>query len=224
MSLTKTKLCNLALSKLGSDRLLLSDFDNDSGVLKETVDLHYDTTLEELVRMHRWNCCTSRSKLTNSTTTDPKVPLFEYKEQHSLPANFVRAIYVSDTDEVFEYGRSRVNYIIDSNKLLSNCPNIWMHYDRVPSVSEMDALFVQAFATLLAARLAVSITGSRDLYLSLLEEFNTVIMPEARRVNAFDNRELPLVDSAWLEATYTSGSSYSNSYPPFSQTSYGSFS
>jgi len=68
------------------------------------------------------------------------------------------------------------------------------------------------------------LTGERSLSLSLIEEFNKVIMPEARRINAFEKRESPTVDSEWLEATYTSGSSYSNSYPPFSQTSYGSFS
>ena len=57
MSLTKTKLCNLALSKLGSDRLLLSNFDTDTGVIKDQVDLHYTPTLEELTRKHSWNCC-----------------------------------------------------------------------------------------------------------------------------------------------------------------------
>ena len=63
MSLTKTKLCNLALSKLGSERVLLSDFDTDTGVIKDQVDLHYTPTLEELTRMHSWNCCKTRNEL-----------------------------------------------------------------------------------------------------------------------------------------------------------------
>ena len=224
MSLTKTKLCNLALSKLGSERLLLSDFDTDTGVLKDTLDLHYTPTLEELVRMHKWNCCTSRAKLTNSTTTDPKAPLFEYKEQHNLPADYIRATYVTDSDQAYEYGKTVVDYVIEGGKLLSHHKNIWLCYIKEPSPSEMDAMFAQAFVTLLASRIATTVTGDRGLSLNLLEEFNRVIMPEARRVNAMEKREAPEIDSEWLDSTYTSGSSYSNSYPPFSQTSYGSFS
>ena len=72
--------------------------------------------------------------------------------------------------------------------------------------------------------MCTSITGDRSLSLNLLEEFNRVIMPEARRVNGAERLDPPTVDSEWLEATYTSSSSYSYSYPPFSQTSYGSFS
>jgi hypothetical protein len=88
----------------------------------------------------------------------------------------------------------------------------------------MDSLFQQAFVVLLAARMAVPITGELAFYKLLLEEFNNVIMPEARRANAFEKQDAPEVDSEYLESTYTSGSSISNSRPPFSQTSYGSFS
>lgn len=224
MALTKTTLCNMALSKLGSSRVQLSDFDNDTGEIKSQCALHYEPTLHELVRMHKWNCCKARVKLTNSTTTDPKAPLFEYKEQHDLPADYIRATYVTDSDQVYEYGKTVVDYVIEGSKLLSNHENIWLCYIKEPTPSAMDSMFAQAFATLLAARLAVPLTGERSLSLSLIEEFNRVVMPEARRINAMEKREAPEIDSEWLDATYTSGSSYSNSYPPFSQSSYGSFS
>ena len=87
----------------------------------------------------------------------------------------------------------------------------------------MDSLFAQAFITLLASRMCTSITGDRSLSLNLLEEFNRVIMPEARRVNGTERLDPPTVDSEWLEATYTSASSSITSYPPFSLSSYGTF-
>ena len=223
MSLTKTKLCNLALSKLGSERILLSDFDTDTGVLRDTLDLHYTPTLEELVRMHKWNCCKAREKLTNSTTTSPKAPLFQFKEQHNLPSDYIRATYVTNSDETYEYGKPVVDYAIEGGKLLSHHKEIWLCYIKQPSPSEMDSMFAQAFVTLLASRIATTVTGDRGLSLNLMEEFNRVVMPEARRVNAMEKREAPEIDSEWLDSTYTSGSSFSNSYPPFSQTSYGSF-
>lgn len=312
MALTKTTLCNMALSKLGSSRVQLSDFDSDTGEIKSQCALHYEPTLHELVRMHKWNCCKARAKLAtgftvsgltgsavdsngfyipenvsnigtvnekwvhitntsaefiietpapnttlwtfidgtdgapnlssaietditnlkrpyeytfNTSATFVKdVPLFQFKHIHTLPTDYIRATYVTNSDEVYEYGKPVVDYNIEDNKILSNFENLWMCYEKEPTPAAMDSLFAQAFATLLAARLAVPLVGERSLSLSLIEEFNKVIMPEARRINAFEKRESPTVDSEWLEATYTSGSSYSNSYPPFSQTSYGSFS
>ncbi len=328
MSLTKTKLCNLALSKLGSDRLLLSSFDTDTGILKDTVDLHYTPTLEELTRMHSWNCCKKRNELSpyrlkltppttvnsgssfltiateatsqpvNSTYTNyPKYdfnggftsavsddnqggtlsrtagsattvdndkwqlsyydasssytitkttnsldpsgtythtagdfivekikPEFEYDYQYLIPSDAIRSFYLTNSSETYKFMKPRVDWVIEGNSILTNESKIYLCYDGVPEPTAMDSLFAQAFVTLLASRIATTVTGDRGLSLNLLEEFNRVIMPEARRVNGTERLDPPTIDSEWLESTYTSNSSYSNSYPPFSQTSYGSFS
>ena len=221
MALTKTTLCNMALSKLGSSRVQLSDFDNDTGEIKSQCALHYEPTLHELVRMHKWNCCKGRSKLTKTTTTNPKAPLFQFKQQHDLPNDYIRATYVTKTDEIYEYGMPIVDYSIEGDKLLSNHEEIWLCYEKEPTPAAMDPLFAQAFVTLLAVRLSVPLVGDRNLYVSLLDEFNNVIIPEAKRINAFEKKEAPIIDSEWLEAGYISG--YNNSYPPFTQSSYGSF-
>ena len=328
MALTKTTLCNMALSKLGSSRVQLSDFDNDSGEIKSQCALHYEPTLEELTRMHSWNCCKKRQRLspykilvkttggnidalgggegkflfasetlsvsgrptyvenpTSETSTlkvtfDPEnysgdkgvwnvsglasslgdgtattgdvtgdntytpaghtysvnatdhgsltiavvKPDFEYDFSFALPTDAIRSFYLTDSAEVYKFMKPRVDWVIESNAILTNEEKVFLCYDGVPSPVTMDSLFAQAFATLLAARLAVPLTGERSLSLSLMEEFNQVVMPEARRVNGTERLDPPTIDSEWLEATYTSNSSYSNSYPPFSQTSYGSFS
>jgi len=328
MSLTKTKLCNLALSKLGSERLLLSDFDTDTGVLKDTLDLHYTPTLEELTRMHSWNCCKKRNELspyrlkltppagagtqtyiatgvtdstqitntlytnyakydfnggyafavsdsndgstlsrlnTNAGINDEKwnlayfdssatfnmnsaitnsfdpsgnyefqngqnfvvekvKPDFEYDYQYLIPSGAIRSFYLTNSSETYKFMKPRVDWVIEGNSILTNESKVYLCYDGVPEPSAMDSLFAQAFVTLLASRIATTVTGDRGLSLNLLEEFNRVIMPEARRVNGAERLDPPINDSEWLESTYTSNSSYSNSYPPFSQTSYGSFS
>lgn len=342
MSLTKTKLCNLALSKLGSERVLLSSFDTDTGVIKDQVDLHYQPTLDELTRMHSWNCCKKRVELspyilnftglddgvelfnydviaeentisvsdstidvskwqspkyvvTRNTSgtnpinygitlerdlggvpfgagglgwwhlivTDPNevvnnqetktyatygaVPVFsevaaftgktgtlsvevtrpaptEYDYQYFIPADAQRSFYLANSSETYKFMKPRVDWVIEGNSILTNESKVFLCYEGSPEPTAMDSLFAQAFITLFAARLAVPMTGDRSLSLSLMEEFNRVIMPEARRVNGTERLDPPTIDSEWLEATYTSNSSYSNSYPPFSQTSYGSFS
>ena len=62
---TKTDIINLALSKLGSERLTLTDSEITDNTLShaKTVNLHYTNTLDELVRMHKWNCCKARKRL-----------------------------------------------------------------------------------------------------------------------------------------------------------------
>ena len=311
---SKTIATNLALSKLGQDRLQISDFDSDNTIAGVQARLHYDPALEELTRMHTWSCCKKRTqigpykvqivngltfgsttvileatgtsasgrpifdsvapntviasdtdgyiklefdednggrwKLTRrqsitrthfvtSTAYTPTLtfesggdiatvtvlnPDFEYSYQHRLPSDFIRTSYVTNTSEVYYYGKSKVYYSIEGNALLSNEENIYLCYSKAPEPENMDSLFQQAFVVLLAARMAVPITGELAFYKLLLEEFNNVIMPEARRANAFEKQDAPEVDSEYLESTYTTGSSISNSRPPFSQTSYGSFS
>ena len=59
----KTTICNLALSKLGSSRVLISNIDSDNGEIPDLCNLYYNIALEELARMHSWNCCKKRSIL-----------------------------------------------------------------------------------------------------------------------------------------------------------------
>ena len=330
MALTKTNIINLALSKLGSERLTLTDSEITANTLShaKTVNLHYVQTLEELTRMHSWNCCKKRNQLapfrlkltspllggtistllttattatsqpTNSTFTgyskydfnvgftaavtddnigatlsrtagsaifsdndkwqlqyhdgsssytitkttnslDPSgtythaagdftiervKPDFEYEYQYLIPSDAQRSFYLSNSAETYKFMKPRVDWIIEGNTILTNESTAFLCYDGVPEPSDMDSLFGQAFITLLAARMAIPITGDLKMYQFLLQEFNSVIMPEARRVNGTERLDPPTIDSEWLESTYTSNSSYSNSYPPFSQTSYGSFS
>ncbi len=330
MALTKTNIINLALSKLGSERLTLSDSEITANTIShaKTVNLHYEQTLGELTRMHSWNCCKKRQRLSpyeilvetqggnvasigggTGTTlfasetlsfagrpkyfTDPTVttgltisfdyqnynskgdkgvwgisglasaagdgttstgdltgdntytpvghtysggadhgvvsvtsvkPDFEYDFSFALPTDAIRSFYLTNSAEVYKFMKPRVDWVIEGNAILTNEEKVFLCYDGIPDPVAMDSLFAQAFITLLAARMAIPITGDLKMYEFLLQEFNSVIMPEARRVNGTERLDPPTIDSEWLEATYTSNSSYNNSYPPFSQTSYGSFS
>jgi hypothetical protein len=326
MALTKTILCNMALSKLGSSRVQLSSFDNDSGELKTACVLHYEPTLKEVARMHSWNCCKKRNELSpyrlkltpptgagtqtyiatgvtdstqitntlytnyakydfnggytfavsdsgdgstlsrlNTTTGindekwnlkyfdssatfnmnsaitnsfDPsgdyefqsgqnfvveKVkPDFEYDYQYLIPSDAIRSFYLTNSSETYKFMKPRVDWVIEGNSILTNESKVYLCYDGVPEPTAMDSLFAQAFATLLASRLCMTVTGDRNLYLSLLNEFNNVIMPEARRINGTEKQTLPVIDSEWIEASYTPYSMHEG-FSPFSQASYGSF-
>ena len=349
MALTKTILCNMALSKLGSSRVQLSSFDNDSGELKTACVLHYEPTLKEVARMHSWNCCKKRVELSpyilnftglddgqelfnynviaeentinvSDSTVDvskyqsPKYvvtrdtsgsnpinygitlerdlgsqpfghsetvsglhsglgwwhlivvdsneavnnlesklystygavpvfseaasftgktgtmsvevtrpkPHFEYDYQYFIPADAQRSLYLTNTTDTYKFMKPRVDWIVEGNSILTNESKVYLCYDGVPEPTAMDSLFAQGFATLLASRLCMTVTGDRNLYLSLINEFNNVIMPEARRINGTEKHTLPVIDSEWIEASYTPYSMHEG-FSPFSQASYGSF-
>lgn len=332
---TKTDIANMALSKLGSSRLQLSDITQDSGEIVSQVNLHYDATLEYLSRMHEWGILVSHNRLptrnfevsftaptiptsfqnvvysckpyagigsptysrpsstldnaatwsdtqtieyvtdrwiiyTNNTsdektailevvTTDHRTPprsgwsavsafastvtAFEVKEfapqpiwehRFQLPKNCVRVRAVRDNKDFTGKAESNIYWQMDEDSIVCNSPDIYIQFNRLIQLEsydtlgrrirgEHDVLFRECFITLLASKLCMALTGNKSLEQALLNEFLTVHLPEAKRVCGFEQNQMPLVDSEWLEATYTPNSAYSNSYPPFSQTSYGSF-
>ena len=146
---------------------------------------------------------------------------FGYDYQYGLPYDCVRVLAI--TKESREQLRYQADYIVESQKIHANCDKGFVLYDAIPREYEMDSLFRNAFVHLLAHYLAVPVTGNKNLAITLRQELDNIIMPEARRINGFEAKVEPTVDSEWLEATYTSSGIYSNSTPPFGKSSYGSF-
>jgi hypothetical protein len=299
MALTKTILCNLALSKIGNSRVQLTDFDSDTGSVKDQCDLHYEPTLHELVRMHTWNCTKERATLvetvpsiTDSTDTDftynatengkaqfsnsadderirwnSTLSRWEYDSTYSapfsatyynegtgnvppltgwlkvsddsdadwtlthnydfgwnyaflVPSDCLRPLFLTDTTEESTYVKRSIEWTLEDGIIMTNTRPVYLLYIKEPAPADMDSLFAQAFYTLLAYKLAKPVAGDDDLARTILEEFYSVVMPEARRVNGLEGREGPLMDSEWLEATYTSSGSLGSSYPPFGSTTW----
>ena len=311
---SKTIATNLALSKLGNDRLQITDFDNDSTVAGVQARLHYDPTLEELTRMHTWNCCKKRTQLgafeiniaigstitaqggfsgdlsstgtdsngrptyttgtsatngyvnlvyddTNSrwsltlgygggnqapitlssTTYNPNgdynsgssaatgatitvvKPDFEYDYSFRIPSDAQRSVYLTDTSSSYRHAKPNFAWKREGNSILTDFTPIYMCYEAIPDTTDFDPLFGNAFTSYLAYKLAMPITGDKDLAVLLLQDFQQIVLPEARRINGFERNETPTLDSEWLEATYTSASSSVTSYPPFELSSYGTF-
>jgi hypothetical protein len=211
MALTKTILCNLALSKIGNERVQLADFDTDTGKIKDQCDLHYEPTLHELVRMHSWGCTKERVQLVDSGNT----PTFGWEYEFDLPADCLRPLFLVPTEEATSVFKPNIDWTVEGRTVLANQEDVWLLYIKEPAPADMDSLFASAFYTLLASKLAVPIAGDQQLYQTILNEFMSVVMPEARRVNAFEGKESPVIDSDWLEATFVSTGSLGSSWPPF---------
>ena len=57
---TKTEICNIALSEIGNEGIQITDFDTDTGKAARQCRLHYQSSLEELLRYHTWGCAKKR--------------------------------------------------------------------------------------------------------------------------------------------------------------------
>lgn len=217
---TKTEICNLALSLIGDERLQLTDVDTDGTKSADQCLLHYDRTLEELVRMHTWNCSKARDQLTTSAYTE-----HEWDFSAPLPSDSIRPLVLVSDDSSWNYFRYSIDWVVEGSNILTNYEDPYLLYIKTPAFADMDSLFLQAFYTLLAAKIAIPLTGDRNIRGDLLAEFMQVIMPEARRVNSFEGKDEQPIQSDWLNATLVSSSSLSDSWPPFDdiEGSYGVF-
>ena len=219
MSYTNVQIANLALAKVGDEAGQIVSFTQDS---KEAnlVNKFYEPSLREVLRMHTWNCAKTRAELAQDTST----PTFGWDYQYSLPADCVRPLQLFRSDSSQRLVRENAEWAVEGRKILTNHAECWLSYVKyLTDPNSMDELFIRALYTQLAIKLAYPLTEESKLVRLLEDEMNTVILPEARRVNSFEGYVMPSVDSEWLEATYTSISSSSNSYPPFAQSSYGTF-
>ena len=162
------------------------------------------------------------SAATGATITVVK-PDFEYDYSFRIPSDAQRSVYLTDTSSSYRYAKPNFAWKREGNSILTDFTPIYMCYEAIPDTTDFDPLFGNAFTSYLAYKLAMPITGDKDLAVLLLQDFQQIVLPEARRINGFERNETPTLDSEWLEATYTSASSSVTSYPPFELSSYGTF-
>ena len=217
MAYSNVQIANLALAKVGDEAGQITSF-TDNSTEANLVNKFYEPALREVLRMHAWNCAKARKQLAQDTED----PAFGWDNQFSLPADCVRPLKAVASDTTQRFFREKSEWVIEGRKLLTNHTEVWLLYVKyLTDPNEMDELFIRALYTMLAIKVSYALNEDKQLLRVLEDEFNSVIMPEARRVNSFEGYEIPSVDSEWLEATFAGDSTSSQSWPPFDQSSYG---
>ena len=207
-SVTKTEICNLALSKLGSDRIQLANFADDTGQVKEQCDLFFLPSLEELTRMYSWNCCKKRS---GSISADANFDgEYNYSTSYSFPTDCIRVLGVerNTTDEMSTGSNTTAleknDFIVLGRKIYCNITTgLYLHYLAIPedevNHAYMDASFLKCFYTFLAMKLAVPLTGNSEVENAIRSEFYKICLPEAKRLNSIEGDQAVLVDEEYNE-------------------------
>jgi len=171
--------------------------------------------------MHTWNCAQFRTQLTTSAYTGHG---WDYTA--TIPTGSLRVIALATSSTSTRLLVPNSEWVVENGNIRTNHEDPYILYMKEPEPANMDSLFSQALYTLLASKLAVPVMGDGgyDVKRALLDEFLNMIMPEARRVDGFEENLDDQIYSDYLSATFDSTSG-ANSWPPFaSGIDYGTFS
>lgn len=164
----EVQICNMALGKLG-EREIISSLDDEESETARTCKLHYEHIRNTLLESHVWNFAMSRAVLSRNAES----PEFQFAYSFQLPANCLRVV------ELYQSGS---DYAIESKNLLVDDDTASIIFiSKETNPTKFSALFVDAFATRLAAEMADQLTNSQSRRVALLEEFKQKFTEAKRR-------------------------------------------
>lgn len=175
MASSKTDLANLALGLLDEDPIM--DIEQDEPKAR-VLSIHVNNSIDNVLSMHHWNAARKRAALTPSSDA----PVFGWDYQYTLPSDCIRVFRVVETTDGREVGEWSVEA---GRKILANIPNAGIIYvARIEQIPHLPPYLAEAIAYHLALRVARAITGNDTKAPRLREEFERVVLPEARHRDA----------------------------------------
>lgn len=191
MALSQVQVVNLALTKLGQDRVVaITDDAEAARVMRSMWDMTLDTTLASFP----WKFAIKRVEL--AALAD--VPLgTEWTLQYTLPDECLRLVQVGE-DWAF-YSPTTPLFTLEGGVILTNeeAPLFVRYVQRVTNVGLWPSLFGRVMAMQLAADAAEKLTTSNSKFEAAMLALE-VAVKEAKRQNAIERPPMRLADSDWL--------------------------
>lgn len=158
--MTETQIANLALSQLGHRRITsLGDTTPEATLC----DLHYETVRDSVLRDFPWSFAIRHAE----PTQVPESPSWEFSHAFQLPSDpYCLRVVATDHDRV------GTPWVVEGRLLLISANRVRIKYiARIIDTTQYDPMFVQAFATRLAAEIAYSLTRKSDLQKERFAEY-----------------------------------------------------
>jgi len=177
---------NLALQKLGAKRITSFEDGTKNAHLCEGF---YGQVVDEVLRMHPWNCAICRKELAAEEDT----PVFGWAYQYPLPSSpyCLRVLAMQYID---------YDFVIEGRMLLTDQGTCKITYiKRIVDPNEFDALIAEAIAGRLAIKLAYPVTQSLSLEDKMCKNFK-LVLSEARSVDAQEGTPQTIDTSTLLNA------------------------
>lgn len=177
MAETNTTICNQALGKLGSNRII--DFEDNSENSPQIIQcrLHFEPTRDALGRSHSWRFARARAELVE----DSEAPDFEWDNQFILPDDFLRFRSIFEEDGTTSKSR---RHSIEGQLLLTNLSEVSLRYiKKVTDPAEFDPLFVKVFVLLLADEMIGPLAGGDEKIQAKIDRKLKALIPAVRAVD-----------------------------------------
>ena len=178
---TAVSICSNALLSLGANPI--NSFDDagsgtDTGIDRARLCANlYDTTRDDLLRSHPWNCAIKRVILAPETAT----PAFDWAYSFLLPEDWLR------TRQVGYYGQE-LPYKSEGRRLLANVnalPLVYVYRNDIEAT--WDSQLINLMELRMAWKLAYAITGSTSERDSREQEYERA----AKRARNIDGQDDP---------------------------------
>jgi hypothetical protein len=164
MSISKTGLANIAITKLGKSRI--TDIDTDTTEEAVVARLLFDEIRDQVLDEGPWTFAMKRAELGQLSTT----PEYDYDYEFQLPTDCLRVIEVKETEP------GQILYKIEGRKLLSNDTGMEILYiSKVTDVSQFSPAFKRAFIVRLAAEMSYHFRSDKAYTEGLFQQYQDAV-------------------------------------------------
>lgn len=185
MASSEVEICNSALIKVGSDRIIsLTENNERARICNE----QYPKLRDALLRSHPWNFAIARVSLADTGNT----PLYEYSKEFQIPSDVLRILGTS----LYEGD----DFKIEGDKLLCNSSSVSIKYiKRITDVSKFPSDWTEALAYKIAADIAYKVTNSVNLSAQIEEKY-ILALKDARSFDAQEGSADRIFADEWLNS------------------------
>lgn len=186
MSTTEVAVVNVALIEIGQPPIdSLTEGTNQARMANRI----FEVIRDRVAAVHPWNCLQKRANLAQLDSA----PIFGYAHAYQLPEDFIRLVRLNDID---------TNFRIERRTLLTDLGDVNIVYvARIENPSEWDDQFAEALSARLAASLALSLAGSRQLQEQMLRLYEHRLA-EARYQDSQQGPVETFIGNTWLNARH----------------------
>lgn len=192
MALSQTEIVNLALTRLGQDRVISIDDDNESARVIRSL---WDFTRDAVLASYPWKFAIKRTSLPALSAA----PAYGWERQFTVPEECLRLVQVGD-DYVFYTGLLET-FQLEGGVILTNeaAPLRLRYVQRVATVGLWPVLFGRVVALQLAIDACEKLTSSAAKQ-GVLNEAYAVAVAQARKQSAIERPPQRADNSDWLNA------------------------
>lgn len=206
MADSKVALANVALAKLGANRI--TTFDEDSDEARVVNDV-YDTIRDEVLAEGPWNFALKRKSLVLSADVLP-FSSDGMTSIYAVPNDLVRIFFTSDPNAVYKMEANAEGNM----RLLSNTANLGVIYVfRNDNPATYYSMFKTAFATRLASEIGFNLTESSKKAEALFQEYEKIRLPRALATDSQQTTPMQPIQDEWFVARLQGSSGYANPIP-----------